>query len=146
MKGQGGRKMKRKIILTIAMIICLFTFTWSWFGNARGVQEIQGTIMLHNPIAITCIILVFVGIWTDFGDNSEILGMIGLLGIIAMAIYEFMTWHIITITGQFDINYSIQMCYPEFYYALLCFVFTSFLYRYTYKKYNRTQEFHMYSV
>lgn len=113
-------------------VLCLSTMLWPWFGDARGVQEIYGTIMLDNPIALTCIILVFMGIWIE-NDYSQVFGNIGLIGIIAMQIYEFMTWHIYTISGHFDLGLSFSLCYPEFYYALLSMVMVYIIYKLSYK-------------
>jgi len=125
--------MKRKFIMTGMLTGSLLTMFWPWFGGTRGVQTISGLILLENPIALTCMILAYIGIWSDYGKNSEILGMIGLLGIAVMEIYEFFTWHIITITGHFDLRLSIEWCYPEFYIALFSMIMTLLIY----KKYFR---------
>lgn len=131
--------MKRKIIMTVILALSLLTMIWPWFGGAIGVQEVYGLIMLDNPIALTCMILSFVGIWTNFGRNSEIIGSIGMLGIIAMEIYEFMTWHILTISGRFDLGLSIDLSYPEFYYALFSIIITYIIYKIMNKKINLTR-------
>ena len=131
--------MKRKIIMSVALSLSLLTMLLPWFGGMKGVEEVYGVILLDNPVALTCILLAFVGIWTNFGYNSEIIGSIGMIGIIVMEIYEFMTWHILTISGQFDLNLSIALCYPEFYLALVCIVVTYIIYKYTNKKMNLTQ-------
>lgn len=116
--------MKKKIIMTIALCICLSTMLLPWFGGLKGVQEIQGYHMLNNPIAVTCIILSFIGIWTNFGRNSDIIGSIGFIGIIGMEIYELLTWHILTITGYFDIALSLSLAYSEFWFAFACTIIT----------------------
>lgn len=123
--------MKRKIFMSIALVISLLTMLLPWFGGAKGVQEVYGILLLENPIAFACIILAFVGIWTNYGRNSEIIGSIGLMGILAMEIYEFLTWHILTITGEFSIHLSLDLCYPEFWIAVLCIIATLVLYKYT---------------
>ena len=125
--------MKEKIVMTITLLISLSMMAFPWFGGQKGIETIYGITLLNNPIALTCIILAFVGIWTNFGKNSEIIVTIGLLGIMTMEIYEFFTWHILTITGHFDFNFSVQLCYPEFYYALFCMIGTYLIYKHFYK-------------
>lgn len=82
--------MKEKIVMTITLLISLSMMAFPWFGGQKGIETIYGVTLLNNPIALTCIILAFVGIWTNFGKNSEIIGTIGLLGIMTMEIYEFL--------------------------------------------------------
>lgn len=121
--------MKKKIILSIALGLSLLTMLLPWFGGVKGVQEVYGILLLENPIAFACMILAFAGIWTNYGRNSEIIGSIGLLGILVMEIYEFLTWHILTITGEFSLSLSLDLCYPEFWIAVLCSIATLSLYK-----------------
>lgn len=118
--------------MTVMYILCLSTMLWPWFKDMQGVQAVYGTIMLDNPIALTCMIFVFVGIWIE-NDYGRIFGNIGLVGIIAMQIYEFMTWHILTISGHFDLRLSFHLSYPEFYYAVLSTVIIYIIYKLSYK-------------
>lgn len=120
--------MNNKIKMTIIFILSLLTMMLPWFGGAKGVQEVYGVILLNNPIAFTCMILVFVGIWNST-RTGEVLGTIGMIGIIVMEVYEFLTWHILTITGRFSLSVSLNMCYPEFYFAVICMMVTFVLYR-----------------
>ena len=130
--------MKRKLFLTSLFVLSLYTISLPWFGG-KNIETVYGWILLDNPIALTCILLVFFGIWSNYGKNSEIIGKIGMMGIIAMQIYEFLTWHIIGISGHFDLGLSIDLCYPEFYFSLCCILFTYIAYQYIYKKINLTQ-------
>lgn len=119
--------------MTVGLSLSLLTMLFPWFRGLQGIEEVYGVIMLENPIALTCIILAFVGIWTNFGRNSDIIASIGMLGMIVMEIYEFLTWHILPMTGHFDLSLSIDLCYPEFYYALLCIVITYIVFQLTNK-------------
>lgn len=130
--------MKKKIIMTCLLFISLSTMCFQWFGGKSGVQDISGLILLHNPIAVTCIVLSFIGIWECFKENSYILTCIGLLGIALMEIYEFLTWHILTITGHFDLQVSFHQCYPYFFIALLCTLATFFIYQSYFQKSDLT--------
>ncbi len=125
--------MKKKIVMSIIFALSLSTMLLPWFEGAKGIQEIYGTILLENPIAFTCIILVFVGIW-EGSRTGEIIGTIGMLGIIVMEVYEFFTWHILTITGKFSLSLSLDMCYPEFYFAVFSMFITFMLYRHDCKR------------
>jgi len=133
---KGGAVMKRKIIVCLALILSFITLTFPWF-TTEGIDIITGMSLFHNPIAVTCMILALIGTFGEFGDNGEIIGSIGILGLIVMEIYEFLTWHIITITGRFDLSFSIQSCFPQFYIAVLCLIITFIIYRCTYHKDQR---------
>lgn len=129
--------MKRKIIMSLLLVLSLSTMLWPWFGNRKGLY-IYGSVLLENPISLTCIILSFIGIWID-NDYSEMFEKIGLLGIIAMQIYEFMTWHILTISGRFDLILSFDLCYPEFYYAVFSVIITYILFKRIHQKVEWSQ-------
>lgn len=130
--------MKRKIVMTFIFIMSLSTMAMTWFGGQRGVQEISGFIMMNNPIAVTCIILTFIGIWAEWGYTSYMLSWIGLTGLIAMEIYEFLTWHILTISGTFNLSISFDLCYPEFFIALMSTFITFLIYKHYFYKSDLT--------
>ena len=123
---------KTKAILSIAVLISQIPMFLSWFGGGRGVQEIKGTIVLFNPITIVCILIYFMGVWEVFKKrkvNTRI-SVIGLGGIILVEIYEFLTWHYMTVTGRISLKTSIRMAYPEFYLGLFLSIFMLVLYLY----------------
>lgn len=126
--------MKQKIILTVLFVLSLMTMILPWFGYHES-EIVYGTILLHNPISVTCIFLVFIGIWHT-SKTGDILGNIGLIGIVAMQIYECLTWHILTMTGQLSISLSLSLCYPEFYFACLCMIVMLVIYRIYYRQYS----------
>ena len=113
--------MKKKIILSIAFIFSLLPMLLCQYGGAKGVQEISGLVNLFNPIGIISVLLFFIGVWGTF-KNSKInkaLSIMGVIGIVASEIYQFLTWHILTITGEMSIKNSINLAYPEFYIGLV---------------------------
>ncbi len=83
-------------------------------------QEIQGVVNLMNPIGMISVVLFYVGIWAPIPGKSakKIVGLMGCVGIVVSEIYEFLTWHIMTITGAFSIEASFRLVYPEFYVGL----------------------------
>ena len=113
--------MKKKNILTIAFLISLLPMLLNQYGGLKGVQEITGMINLLNPIGLGAVVLFFIGVWVDFQKPmaNTILGAIGVIGVVLAEIYEFFTWHVMTITGEISIQHSIQLAFPEFYFGLV---------------------------
>lgn len=112
--------MKKKVILTIAFIISLLPMLLSQYGGMKGVQEISGLMNLLSPIGIISALLFIIGVWGAFKNKkiNKILGGLGTIGIVASEIYNFFTWHILTITGEMSLYNSIQFAFPEFYIGL----------------------------
>lgn len=113
--------MKKKIIMTILFVISLLPMLLNQYGGAKGVQEISGIVNLLNPIGIISFILFFIGIWLPLKNEktNKILGGLGVIGIVISEIYQFLTWHIQTITGELSIQNSINFAFPEFYIGLI---------------------------
>ena len=83
-----------------------------------------------NPIGIVSIIAFFTGVWVQFENNkiNKILGAVGVIGIVISEIFEFLTWHIQTITGEMSLQNSFRLAYPEFYAGLVISIFMIVLY------------------
>ena len=113
--------MKKKLILSIAFIISLVPMLFNQYGGMKGVQEITGLINLLNPIGIFSVILFVIGVWVTFKNKliNTILGFLGVIGVVVSEIYEFLTWHIMTITGEMSLRTSFEFAFPEFYVGLL---------------------------
>lgn len=113
--------MKKKIVLTIAFIISLLPMLLNQYGGLKGVQEISGLINLLNPIGIISLLVFIIGVWIQFKNKklNKILSFFGVIGIIISEIYEFLTWHIMNITGEMSIQNSIRFAFPEFYFGLI---------------------------
>ena len=91
------------------------------YGGCKGVQEITGLINLLNPIGIMAVALFLVGVWMPFKKEivGKILSVLGTVGIIASEVYQFFTWHVLTITGEISLQHSIRFAFPEFYFGLV---------------------------
>ena len=113
--------MKKKTILSIAFTISLLPMLLNQYGGAKGVQEITGLINLLNPIGIMSVILFAVGVWIPFRKRlvGKSLGALGTIGIVVSEVYQFFTWHVLTITGEVNLQHSLQFAFPEFYVGLL---------------------------
>ena len=122
--------MKKKAILTIAFLISLLPMLLNQYGGMKGVQEISGSINLLNPIGIISVLLFIIGVWGSFKNKktNKILGALGTIGIVVSKIYEFFTWHIMTITGKISIHNSIEFAFPEFYIGLAISLIMIFIY------------------
>lgn len=120
--------MKNKKLIIGAFIISLLPMLLPQYGGCKGVQEINGIVNLLNPIGILAVIAFFTGVLF----NKNILGLIGCTGIVAAEIYKFLTWHIKTISGQFNIGTSFNLAYPEFYIGLLASILMVALYIYVF--------------
>ncbi len=112
--------MKKKIILSIAFVLSLLPMLLNRYGGARGVQEISGLGNLFNPIGLVSVLLFIIGVWVSFKNVkvNKILSILGVVGIVISEIYQFLTWHILTITGEMSIQNSINFAFPEFYIGL----------------------------
>ncbi len=111
---------KKKVILTIAFVISLLPMLLNQYGGMKGVQEISGLGNLFNPIGLVAVLLFIIGVWVSFKDVkiNKILSILGVVGIVISEIYQFLTWHILTITGEMSLQNSINFAFPEFYIGL----------------------------
>ena len=113
--------MKKKIILTAAFIISLAPMLLSQYGGMRGVQEISGLMNLTSPIGLLALVLFVVGVWVTFENPKTgwIMGLLGTIGMVISEIYNFFTWHVLTITGEISLQNSFNFVFPEFYFGLV---------------------------
>lgn len=116
----GGISMKKKLVLTIAFVISLSPMLLNQYGGRRGIQEISGVINLLNPIGVVAVLLFAIGVWLPLNNQkiNNMLGGLGVSGIVISELYEFFTWHIKTITGELSLRNSIRFAFPEFYIGL----------------------------
>ena len=122
--------MTKKSTLTVIFMLSLMPMFLNQYGGSRSVQEITGLINLLNPIGIVSIIAFFTGVWVHFENNkiNKILGAVGVIGIVVSEIFEFLTWHIQTITGEMSLQNSFRLAYPEFYIGLVISILMIVLY------------------
>lgn len=75
----------------------------------------------NHQIGIISVLLFFIGVWGSFKNSkiNKVLSIICVIGIVASEIYQFLTWHILTITGEMSIQNSINLAYPKFYIVLV---------------------------
>lgn len=113
--------MKKKLILTAAFAISLAPMLLSQYGGMRGIQEISGFINLTNPIGLLALVLFLVGVWAPFENKRTgwAMGILGTIGMVISEIYNYFTWHVLTITGEISLKNSIMLAFPEFYLGLI---------------------------
>lgn len=124
--------MKNIAFLSVCFFVSLLPMLLNQYGAAKGVQEITGLINLLNPIGIVSVLMFLMSILCDFKKQiaGKILGAAGVIGIVVSEIYSFLTWHILTITGEMSLQHSINLAFPEFYFGLgisLVMVFVYFV-------------------
>ena len=112
--------MKKKSVLSAFFVISLLPMLLNQYGGRKGVQEITGLINLLNPIGIIAVAMFVIGVWVPFNKEivGKVLGALGTIGIVVSEIYEFFTWHTMTITGELSLQHSIRLAFPEFYFGL----------------------------
>lgn len=112
--------MKKKITLSAAFLISLLPMLLNQYGGLKGVQEITGLINLLNPIGIISALLFAAGVWVPFRKAGAgfALGAFGTVGMVMSEVYQFFTWHVMTITGKMSLQHSIRLAFPEFYMGL----------------------------
>lgn len=122
--------MKKKFILSITFLISLLPMLLNQYGKLKGVQEISGLINLFNPIGIISILLFIIGVWVSFKDKkiNKALGASGTIGTVISEMYNFFTWHVMTITGKISIHNSVESAFPEFYVGLVISLIMIFVY------------------
>lgn len=111
---------KTKKILTIAYIISFIPMILPQYGGCRGIDDVSGIINLLNPIGILSVILFYIGVWAPSNKQRtmKIVSLFGCVGIVLSEIFEFLTWHYMTITGEVSIQNGISYAFPEFYIGL----------------------------
>ena len=116
--------MKKKVVLTLAFTLSLLPMLLSQYGGMKGIQEISGLINLASPIGLFSLVIFMVGVWVPF-DNQKtgwMMGLAGTIGIIISELYNYFTWHVLTITGEISLENSIMLAFPEFYLGLVASV------------------------
>lgn len=117
---RGGFCIKKRMALTIAFLVSLIPMLFNQYGGRRGVQEISGLINLLSPLGILSMCVFLMGVWGVYKTKliNRIMGLAGIIGMILSELYQFMTWHVLTITGEISLQSSISLAFPEFYIGL----------------------------
>ena len=112
--------MKKKVILSSAFIISLLPMLLNQYGGRKGVQEITGLINLFHPVGLLSAALYIAGVWGLFKKrlSGKLLGAFGTIGIVASEIWNFLTWHVMTITGEVSLRNSFRFAFPEYNFGL----------------------------
>ncbi len=123
---------KTKKLLTIFYIISFLPMILPQYGGCRGVDDVRGIINLCNPIGILSVILFYIGVWIPNKKQRmmKLMGLLGCMGIVLSEMFEFLTWHYMTITQEVSIQNSISYAFPEFYVGLGISLLMILLYAY----------------
>lgn len=110
-------------LVILFIIISIIGFFLPWFYFEKSVDYRTGVYWIKDPN----LILGYLGaIISCFLEKSKI-SFIIIICIVIYLIYIFLTWHILTITGEFDINTSITTAHYGFYLSLVSMIIASIL-------------------
>ena len=114
-------ELKKKVKLTIAYALSLLPMLLSQYGGMMDIQEISGLINLTNPIGLLALVLFLIGVWAPFENKRTgwIMGLVGTVGMVISEIYNYFTWHVLTITGEISLKNSMMFAFPAFYLGLV---------------------------
>lgn len=122
-----------KFILIFFDVLLLLTFYVPWFG-VRGITELSVIGMFSvSGYFFVLFVITLLGIFAE-SQNVKTFSMLGIVGILCLAIYEFFMWHYLTITGYVSLAFSLDLTLPEFYISILIFLINLFLRIYYIKK------------
>lgn len=105
---------KNNLILFF-LIISIIGFFLPWFYFEKSVDYRTGLPWLNNPFLIGCYICSI--FFTILRMNIE--SGISTLLIFIYEIYIFLTWHVMTITGEINIKTSFSTAHYGFYISFL---------------------------
>lgn len=117
-----------KKILTV--LICCFagTLLLTWFTPAREITTISGMDVICSPkgtLILFGIPLMLLGIWGEPVKLWRI--VLGALLMLTGELFSAATWYILTITGEFNLEFCLSCITPEFYIASALTVFIPIL-------------------
>lgn len=116
LKEQKPMTKRQRIVCLILFSLHIASMSLSWFGGARGVQEVKGFVVLHHPVALVCAALI---LWGCIASKRRNYALIGCAGLLLYEAFHFMTWYMVGINSRFDLPYAFRMAYPEFYIGFL---------------------------
>lgn len=111
------KERRLRIILCALFAGMLLSMLFSWFGGARGVQEIKGLILLLEPAALAGIAALAVGLLIRSRKAGYIVTLCGASCFGAAQLYTFFTWYFATINSEFTLKRCFELAYPEFFVA-----------------------------
>ncbi len=118
-KNNNILKTNQKVILTIILMLNLAMMLRDWFGGIGNIS-FSGTIILFNPITVFVILVILWGIWHNFkGNKNKFFVIFGILALLFIEIYYFLTWHLMGELNYFSIIASVDLAYPEFFIGII---------------------------
>lgn len=120
----------KKYLICVLLALTCAAMLLPWFGFDRNISQLSGFFILVHPVTLLCIACVLIGLFPPKPPPRliDLLPLIGLGGIFGIEVYTFLTWHIMTITGQFDLSFSLLHTYPEGYASMLLALLTFLTY------------------
>ncbi len=122
-KSKGVFTDKEKVFSSLVLVSIVLWMLTYWFGYLKDYNEIQGVIILQNPISFICLLMIVMGIWYNFKIYLNGLFIyLGIFGLIGMEIWYFLTWHLSEFK-YINIAESLKYAMPEFYIGFALTIF-----------------------
>lgn len=110
-----------KFILLFFDVLLLLTFYVPWFGDRSMIELRVVDLFTVSGWFFVMFIITLLGIFAE-SENVKKFSILGIIGILALAIYEFFMWYNLTITGYVSLTFSLDMTLPEFYISIIIFI------------------------
>lgn len=107
-------------VFTFLLVLSFLPMGFSWFGGARGVQEIPGTVELTRPAVWIGTGLALLAIWLPLWKRRArqvrfYLGFGGLLLLPFQYLYDFYTWQRQSVSPHISLLSAFSGAYVGFY-------------------------------
>ncbi len=116
----------QKCLICILLALTCTAMCLPWFGFDRDITQMSGAYMLVQPVTLLSIACVLIGLFPPKPQPHwvQFLPLPGLVGILGLEVYSVLTWPIMTITGTFDLSFSLLHTYPEAYLGMFLALLT----------------------
>ncbi len=105
-----------KKILTVLVLLNIVSMFLDWFGKDKDMFSLSGFIVLSNPFTVLFFLMILWGIWFEFKIkiNNKLI-YLGILGILFMEFWYFLTWYVFGHYEFIDLFASFDLVFLEFY-------------------------------
>ena len=110
-------KIRLKILFIIVEILLFASFFLTWFGDGDMVV-LRG---VDFDVFMGWLIFFYIGTWFSLFSTSKkihVTSLIASICVFLLEIYQFLTWHYLTITGYISLEFSFDMTSLGFYLSL----------------------------
>ncbi len=105
-----------KKMLTALVILNIASMFLDWFGKDKEMFSMSGFMVLSNPLTILFFLMILWGTWYEFKNkiNNKLI-YLGILGILFMEFWYFLTWYVFGHYEYIDFFASFDLVFLEYY-------------------------------